>query len=60
MVLVNVGAAYPNQLVTIALKGNAKALGTQLADKMITVTGEVIDYKGKPEIIVTDPAQIKF
>jgi DNA/RNA endonuclease YhcR with UshA esterase domain len=31
-----------------------------MADKVITVTGEVIDYKGKPEIIITDPAQIKF
>jgi hypothetical protein len=60
MVLVNLGAAYPNQLLTVALKGKAKELGAQMADKVITVTGEVIDYKGKPEIIITDPAQIKF
>lgn len=60
MVLVNLGGAYPNQLLTVALKGKAKALGVQLADKVITVTGDVIDYKGKPEIIVTDPSQIKF
>jgi hypothetical protein len=60
MVLVNLGAAYPNQLLTIALKGKAKEIGAQLVDKVITVTGEVIDYKGKPEIIITDPAQIKF
>ncbi|MDP9077734.1 MAG: S1/P1 nuclease [Bacteroidota bacterium] len=60
MVLVNLGAAYPNQLLTIAMKGKAKDLAIQLADKMITVEGEVIDYKGKPEIIVTDPEKIKF
>lgn len=60
MVLVNLGAAYPNQLLTLALKGDAKALGTQLEGKIITVTGQVIDYKGKPEIILTDKTLIKF
>ncbi len=60
MVLVNLGAAYPNQLLTIALKGKAKELGNQLNDKMITVEGEVIDYKGKPEIIITDTSKVKF
>ncbi|GAB3921924.1 S1/P1 nuclease [Mucilaginibacter myungsuensis] len=60
MVLVNLGAAYPNQMLTVALKGKAKELGAQLENKMITVEGDVIDYKGKPEIIITDPAKIKF
>ncbi|MFD0767157.1 S1/P1 nuclease [Mucilaginibacter lutimaris] len=60
MVLVNLGAAYPNQLLTVALKGKAKEVSSTLADKTISVTGEVIDYKGKPEIIITDPAQIKY
>lgn len=60
MVLVNLGAAYPNQLLTIALKGNAKVLGNQLNNKTVTVEGEVTDYKGKPEIIITDPSMIKF
>jgi hypothetical protein len=60
MVLVNLGAAYPNQLLTIALKGKARELGNQMENKTITVEGEVIDYKGKPEIIVTDPGKIKF
>lgn len=60
MVLVNLGAAYPNQLLTVALKGNAKELGNQLDNKTIIVQGEVVDYKGKPEIIVTDSAKIKF
>ena len=60
MVLVNLGAAYPNQLLTIALKGRAKDLGTGIDNKVITVEGEVVDYKGKPEIIITDPSKIKF
>jgi hypothetical protein len=58
MVLANMGAAYPNQLLTLAIKGNAKQLGALLEGKTITVKGEVIDYKGKPEIIVTDSSQI--
>lgn len=60
MVLVNLGAAYPNQLLTLALKGDAKSLGSMLEGKTITVTGEVIEYKGKPEIILTDKNLIKF
>jgi hypothetical protein len=60
MILVNLGAAYPNQLLTIALKGKAKELGNQINNKMITVEGEVIDYQGKPEIIITDPSKIEF
>lgn len=58
MVLVNLGAAYPNQQLTVALKGAAKSLGAGLETKTITVTGKVIDYKGKPEIILTETAQI--
>ncbi|TSJ40964.1 S1/P1 nuclease [Mucilaginibacter corticis] len=60
MVLANMGAAYPNQLLTLAIKGDAKAAATGLEGKTITVTGQVIDYKGKPEIIVADPGQLKF
>jgi hypothetical protein len=56
MVLVNLGAAYPNQLLTLALKGDAKALGSSIEGKEVTITGQVIDYKGKPEIIISDPA----
>jgi hypothetical protein len=37
MVLVNLGAAYPNQLLTVALKGKAKELGANWRDKTITV-----------------------
>lgn len=54
MVLVNLGAAYPKQLLTVVLKGDAKQLAGQLDDKTITIQGKVIDYKGKAEIVVED------
>jgi len=58
MVLVNVGAPYPNQLLTLVLKGKALALISKIDTKSLTVTGKVVLYKGKPEIVVTDPAQV--
>jgi hypothetical protein len=57
MTLVNLGAAYPNQLLTVVLKVGATAI-KDLDGKIITVSGKVIDYKGKPEIEVTDPKQL--
>ncbi|WP_158829123.1 S1/P1 nuclease [Mucilaginibacter lacusdianchii] len=59
MILVNLGAPYPNQLLTMAIKGKAKDAAGNLEGKTVTVTGQVIEYKGKPEIIVADPSQIK-
>jgi hypothetical protein len=46
MVLVNLGAAYPNQLLTVVLKGGAKQFAGQITDKTITVQGNVIEFKG--------------
>ncbi|HKG08461.1 MAG TPA: S1/P1 nuclease [Pedobacter sp.] len=60
MVLVNLGAPYPNQQLTLALKGPAKAIATKINGKTITIEGTVINYKGKPEIIVTDPAKVSY
>jgi hypothetical protein len=57
MILVNVGAAYPDSPLTVVLRGDTKSLA--VAGKTITVTGQVIDYKGKPEIIVTNKTQIQ-
>lgn len=59
MVLANMGAAYPNQLLTLAFKGNAKGAAATLEGKTITVTGQVIDFKGKPEIVITELTQLK-
>jgi len=60
MVLVNVGAAHPNQLLTLALKGKAKALADKINGKTITVQGTVSLFKNKPEMVVNDPGLISF
>jgi hypothetical protein len=64
MTLLNLGGPYPNQKLTIMIKGGDRAkfpVAPEVAfqDKNICVTGTVINYKGKPEVIVTDPGQIK-
>ena len=58
MTLVNLGAAYPNQLMTVVLRGNAKDGGPGIDGQTVCVSGKLILYKEKPEIIVTDPKQI--
>ena len=61
---INLGGAYPNQKLTIMIKAEDRvkfkvAPETAFLDKLICVTGKQIMYKGKPEIMVTDPEQIK-
>jgi hypothetical protein len=58
LTLVNLGAAYPNQPLTVVLRDAAKDLGPGLEGKNICVTGTVVSYRDKPEIVVTDPKMI--
>ena len=58
LTLVNLGASYPDQLMTVVLKGAAKDLAASIDGKTVCVTGKIILYKGKPEIIVTDPGML--
>jgi len=58
MILVNLGAPYPNQLATVVLRGKARSLGATLANKTILVMGTVVEYKGKPEIVITEPDEL--
>jgi len=58
MTLVNLGAAYPNQLLTVVLRGSAKDGGPGIDGQTVCVSGKLVLYKEKPEIIVTDPKQI--
>jgi hypothetical protein len=63
MTLLNLGGAYPDQKLTIMIRGADRgkfkiAPETAFANKRICVTGVVQDYKGKPEIVVSDPGQI--
>ena len=56
MTLVDLGAAHPNQLLTVVLKGNARDsyAPVLLKGKIISVSGIVQDYHGKPEIVLTE------
>jgi hypothetical protein len=58
MTLVNLGADYPNQLLTVVLKEEAKQVYPDLDGKNVCVSGKLENYKGKPQIIVTDPKMI--
>lgn len=58
LTLVNLGAAYPDQLMTVVLKGEAKDAYTGIDGKTVCATGKIVLYKGKPEIVVTDPKML--
>ena len=57
----NIGAAFPNHTMTIFIPARAAAnfAPTTYRMKQIMVRGKIVDYKGKPEIVVTLPAQIR-
>lgn len=62
--LVDMGGAHPHEYLTLLIKGDDRkkfkdAPETALKGKKVCVTGKVVDYKGKPEIVITDPSQIK-
>lgn len=59
------GGDYPHQLLTIMIKSTdiSKFKGYPEVDyrgKDICVTGVVVNYKGKPKIVVSSPKQIKI
>lgn len=57
----NMGGTYPRQAFTAFIPA---ASATQFPDlnqyqsKSVSVSGKIVLYKGKPEIIVTSPSQI--
>jgi hypothetical protein len=64
MTLLNIGGYYPNQLLTVVIKGNDRgkfidAPENYYKGKKIFVKGTVVDYKGKTQIVVSDPKQIQ-
>jgi DNA/RNA endonuclease YhcR with UshA esterase domain len=64
MTLLDVDGFNPNQALTIMIDGanRGKFKGKPEEDykgREVTVKGKIIDFKGKPEIVVTDPEQIK-
>lgn len=65
MTLLDVNGYNPNQDLTvmIAAADRSKFKGKPEEDfkgREVTITGKIIDYKGKPEIVVTEPDQIKL
>lgn len=63
---INVGGKFPNQLLTIVIWRDVRKKFTydlskkELASGMVTVTGKLVLFNGKPQVVVTDPAQLKF
>ena len=60
----NFGGHYPNQIFTgyvpaarVGAVGGEKFLQS-LADNPVTITGKIELYKGRPEIVISSPAQI--
>ncbi len=58
----NIGANHPNQSLTVVIWENARSLFTSkvedLMDKEICITGRIILYKERPEIVIERPDQI--
>jgi DNA/RNA endonuclease YhcR with UshA esterase domain len=58
----DLGKAYPNAAFTAVIFGDdRRKFGTpetSLRGKRICVTGQIREYRGKPEIIVSDPSQL--
>jgi DNA/RNA endonuclease YhcR with UshA esterase domain len=63
---INVGAAFPNQLLTIVIWGEVrKKLGYAPEEKpyangVAVINGKVELYKGKPQIVISDPSQLRI
>ncbi len=58
----NFDQPYPNQSFTVMILGSDRPrFGTperSFLGKRLCVTGEIMQYRGKPEIIATDPRQL--
>lgn len=62
--LINVDGVYPNSALTLFIKGEVRSKFSYkpedfLKDKKILISGTIISYKDKPEIIINDPEQIR-
>ena len=60
--LLNIGAKHPDAPLTLIIWEDARALFTtkpeDLNNKNICITGRIILYKEKPEIVIEKPEQI--
>lgn len=61
-IFLNMGGKYPNQCFTGFIPSSSAGQfpnAQQYEGKTVSVSGKIQLYKGKPEIIVTSPAQIR-
>ena len=63
LTLLNVGGDYPNQLLVVMIKPKHRAMFSfkpeeQFKGKRVIISGIIVDYKSKPEIVITNPSQI--
>lgn len=60
----NLDKPYPSQVFTILIWGeNREKFGTpeeKYRDKQVCVTGKIAEYRGAPEIVVSDPLSIEL
>ncbi|MCJ8209166.1 hypothetical protein MUY27_05565 [Mucilaginibacter sp. RS28] len=61
--LLNVGNVHPNELLTLVIKGDDRKKFEQepekfFLNKKVCITGKIIDFKGRPEIVITEASQI--
>jgi len=60
LTLINIGGRYPNQNLTIAVKDSkVKIDPAKMKGKPVCFFGTVTIFKSKPQIVVTEPEQIK-
>lgn len=61
LTLLNIGGKYPNQILTVAVTGDALQLNpAELKGKKVDIKGVPKLYKGKPEIEVTELSAIRI
>jgi hypothetical protein len=60
--LLDLGEPFPHAIFTAVIYGDYRSKfgspETSLRGQRICVTGQVSDYRGKPEIVLTDPSQL--
>ena len=60
---INLDKAYPNQIFTVLIRGSDRPKFGDPEEayrtKRICVSGKISDYKGVPEIVASEPSQIK-
>jgi hypothetical protein len=60
----NLDEPYPRQIFTIVIRGSDRAKfgepESTYRDKSVCVTGRIREYRAVPEVVASDPGQIKI